>query len=284
MPVLDYDYDYYEYRNGKKVNKSFNRKSVTFESNSSFSTVKNRQSNAQSTRQLSRQVTRQSVTQLARKQTRQLTKEPVRETARQSTRQSTREQVRNAMAYNEPRKRTSKGRKDELEIPTMVSAKKQVTPKRQVTSRKQTMQKPVEMKLKKPQQSASQKKKAKEKLITRIKNILYLCCGFVVAFFICYRYSLINEKFNELEKTKKELETAQTVNEQIQADIDSQTDLSYIENYARYQLGMQKPSNSQIVYVNMEKQDRILTPVVVEEDTDKSWFEQLYEEISKFFK
>ena len=272
MSVLDYDYDYYEYRNGKKVNKSFNRKSVTFESNSSFSTAKNRQSNVQSSRQSNAQSSRQSNTQSAR------------QLSRQVTRQSTREQVRNAMAYNEPRKRTSKGRKDELEIPTMVSAKKQVTPKRQVTSRKQTMQKPVEMKLKKPQQSASQKKKAKEKLITRIKNILYLCCGFVVAFFICYRYSLINEKFNELEKTKKELETAQTVNEQIQADIDSQTDLSYIENYARYQLGMQKPSNSQIVYVNMEKQDRILTPVVVEEDTDKSWFEQLYEEISKFFK
>ena len=42
------------------------------------------------------------------------------------------------------------------------------------------------------------------------------------------------------------VKTAQTINEQIQADIDSQTDLSYIENYAKYQLGMQKPKEEQI--------------------------------------
>ena len=86
-----------------------------------------------------------------------------------------------------------------------------------------------------------------------------------------------------ISETKKNLATAQTVNEQIQADIDSQTDLSYIENYAKYQLGMQKPSNSQIVYVNIEKEDRILTPVTIEEDSTKTWFEQLYEEIEKLF-
>ena len=73
------------------------------------------------------------------------------------------------------------------------------------------------------------------------------------------------------------------MNEQIQADIDSQTDLSYIENYAKYQLGMQKPSNSQIVYVNVEKEDKILTPITIEEDSNKTWLDQLYEEIVKLF-
>ena len=139
------------------------------------------------------------------------------------------------------------------------------------------------MKLKKPQQSAKQKKKAMEQTMSRVKNVFYLLIGFGIAFLICYRYSLINEKFNELEKTKKALATAQTVNEQIQADIDSQTDLSYVENYAKYQLGMQKPSNSQIVYVNIEKQDRILTPITIEEDSNETWFEQLYENIVKLF-
>ena len=149
---------------------------------------------------------------------------------------------------------------------------------------KKTMhEKPIEMKLKKPELSATQKKKSKAKLIKHIKNVVYLCLGFAIAFLICYRYSLIDEKFNQLEKIKKELITAKTINEQIQADIESQTDLSYIENYAKYQLGMQKPSNSQIVYVNVEKEDRILTPINIEEDSNKTWLDQIYEEVVKLF-
>lgn len=252
MPVVNYDYDYYEYQNGKKVNKASNTKRVSAKEDPSvFSTRK--------------------------------------------TRQSTKEQVRLA-TYESPKKNISRKKKEELEIPFMQPKKnknssiKTITKsrrdnmKKNVTSKeKKEKQKPIEMKLKKPELSQAQKKKAREKVLRRIKNGFYLAFGFMIAFFICYRYSLIDEKFNELEKTKKELSTAQTVNEQIQADIDSQTDLSYIENYAKYQLGMQKPSSSQIVYVNVEKEDRILTPVTIEEDSSKTWLEQLYEEIAKLF-
>jgi len=200
------------------------------------------------------------------------------------------------MTYKTKKKKTNRKKDIDLNIHTMrqkkkrvidtkkISNKQQIADKKNVTkSNRNHLQKPVEMKLKKPELSQAQKKKAREKAMSRVKNVVYLVVGFAIAFFICYRYSLINEKFNELENTKKELATAQTINEQIQADIDSQTDLSYIENYAKYQLGMQKPSNSQIVYVNVEKEDRILTPVTIEEDSSKTWFEQLYEEIEKLF-
>jgi hypothetical protein len=192
-----------------------------------------------------------------------------KEAYERKTSQSTKEQVRRA-TYETPKKvKTTKKKNIELDVP--------------IATKKKVAAKPVEMKLKKPQQSAKQKKKAMEQTMSRVKNVCYLLIGFGIAFLICYRYSLINEKFNELEKTKKALATAQTVNEQIQADIDSQTDLSYVENYAKYQLGMQKPSNSQIVYVNIEKQDRILTPITIEEDSNETWFEQLYENIVKLF-
>lgn len=190
-----------------------------------------------------------------------------------STRQSTKDQVRQVMyesAKKQSARKTTKKNND-LDIPSINNSKKSKTTK------------PVEMKLKKPELSPAQKKKAKEKVINRVKDVMTLLIGFAIAFLICYRYSLIDQRFNQLEKTKKELSTAQTVNEQIQADIDSQTDLSYIENYAKYQLGMQKPSNSQIVYVNVEKEDRILTPVTIEEDSNKTWLDQLYEEIVKLF-
>ena len=46
---------------------------------------------------------------------------------------------------------------------------------------------------------------------------------------------------------------------------------------------MQKPQDSQIVYVNIQKQDRVLTPVVIEEDVEESWFDKLVEKISNLF-
>ena len=104
---------------------------------------------------------------------------------------------------------------------------------------------------------------------------------FAIASVICYRYSLINEQFIELKDIKKEYATIQNVNEQIEADIESKTDLTYIENYAKYQLGMQKPSDSQMRYVNIENKDKIITPITIEEDIEKGWFESVCDEIRK---
>lgn len=257
MPAVDYDYNYYN--NNRKINKTANAKRATTRSSSSVSATSNvRRNNA-------------------------------------TTRQDTKEQVRRAM-YEAPKKQENKRRKnDNIDIPEIKQGKKVANSNyRTITSTKNNdldikysnknkISKPAEMKLKKPELSVAQKKKAKEKVINKIKNVIYIGLGFGIAFLICYRYSLINEKFNQLESTKKELATVQTVNEQIQADIDSQTDLSYIENYAKYQLGMQKPSNSQIVYVNIEKEDKILTPITIEEDSNKTWLDQLYDKIMKFF-
>lgn len=259
MPAVDYDYSYYG--NARKIN-SINNKGVAKRVNSSVSTTSNRKTNY-------------------------------------STRTSTKEQVRKAMAENPKKqvnntaKRTTK-KNNNLDIPAISHGKRINENNANVKSTRNNVSakpkndnnlknKPAEMKLKKPELSTAQKKKAKEKAVGRVKNALYLVIGFAIAFLICYRYSLINERFNQLEDKKEELAVAQTVNEQIQADIDSQTDLSYIENYAKYQLGMQKPSNSQIVYVNVEKEDRILTPITIEETSDKTWLDELYEGIMKLF-
>ena len=83
---------------------------------------------------------------------------------------------------------------------------------------------------------------------------------------ICYRYSVLNEEFSGIKKLQTQLVEAQAVNDQLQAEIESKTDLTYVENYAKYQLGMQKPSASQIQYVNVEKQDKITKPVTIEDE------------------
>jgi len=122
------------------------------------------------------------------------------------------------------------------------------------------------------------------KALRFLRRAFLFIVGFAVAFFICYRYSIINEKFNLVEKSKKELLNVQTVNEQLQAEIESETDLSYIENYAKYQLGMQKPQNSQTIYINTEKQDKIFTPVKSDDEiAEDSVLDTFVEKISSIF-
>ena len=128
------------------------------------------------------------------------------------------------------------------------------------------------------------RKQKREIAVKRFKDIVLYMLIAVVALFVVYRYSLINEKFNEVEKVKRQLANAQTVNEQIQADIDSETDISYIENFAKYQLGMQKPQDSQTVYVNIEKKDKIFTPVSFEEDAEEqTWFGEIVQKLANIF-
>ena len=159
---------------------------------------------------------------------------------------------------------------------------------RKTNYNKSLQNKPQEVDLEETEEFIEQekiaKKEAREKILRRFKNGVLFVLIAAVALFICYRYSVINEKFNSVEKAKKELLNAQTVNEQIQADIDSETDISYIENYAKYQLGMQKPQDVQIMYINVEKQDKIFAPVKIDEEANESsWFGKLMEKIANTF-
>lgn len=294
MPLVDYDYGYYN-RPATKVNRSTNVKRATNNVSSisasqrAYANQRNNYSN-----RYNEAYSRNREAAIYAKERYNRTKQTL-ESTRESynrTRQATREQVRQAV-YEEPKtkKQVSQAKRkktNDIEIPAMVNKRRVETEQVKKVNTKQNnkneiKQKPAEMKLNKPEVSAEQKKLEQEKALNRVRVALLVIFGFALAFFICYRYSLINERFNDVEKIKKEFETAVTVNEQLQADIDSQTDLAYIENYAKYQLGMQKPSNSQIKYVNVEKQDKIITPISIEEETEKTWFDTLYETVLSWF-
>ena len=55
--------------------------------------------------------------------------------------------------------------------------------------------------------------------------------------------------------------------------------MNYIEKYAKYQLGMQRPTDNQIVRINYAKQDKISTPVVIEETKELGFFEKLFNDL-----
>lgn len=255
MPLASYDYDYYEYINGHRTNKT----TYATQTASKRTTSQTRKTTTSSQNRRSTSTTKtqpRSTTTTRKKNVNSTAKRPTSVTNKKAT-------TKKNAPRTTTRNKTTQKKKYDIDIPIRTSSR--------------IANKPKEMTLKKP--------KAKVNPVTALKEALVRTFGiaifFAIAFAICYRYSLINEEFIALRNVKKEYENIQNVNEQIEADIESKTDLTYIENYAKYQLGMQKPSDAQIRYVNIEKKDRVLTPVTIEEKADTNWFTSLCEEIGK---
>lgn len=151
--------------------------------------------------------------------------------------------------------------KYDIDIPVMVKKKVEI-------------QKPKEMKLTKPKSKAVARKKE------GIKRTVFCSLIAISAFFlICVRYAEINEKFNQVNSLEKDLNSAVALNQQLTSDIESKTDLSYIEKYAKYQLGMQKPDESQVVRIAYDKQDKISSPIVIEEEKEEDFISKLINDL-----
>ena len=180
------------------------------------------------------------------------------------TPESTRNMVRSVTSQNTTqRKVTSNVRKKEhVNIDIPIATKKKIN-----------VEKPKEMKLTKP------KAKAKAKVIATKKGIILGTVIVAFLFLICMRYTEINEKFNEVNALEKDLASAKALNQQLNANIESKTDLGYIEKYAKYQLGMQKPNESQIVRIAYEKRDKISTPIIIDEEEDSIFFSRLFNDL-----
>lgn len=261
MPLASYDYDYYEYVNGQRVNKtSYSaapaRRHTTTSQTRKTSTTRNV---ATTTTRRAASTTRKNVSAAPSRKTTNTTKKAA---ATKQTRRPTTSTTKKTVTSKKNLTQTTKKRNHNIDIPIKTSSK--------------IVNKPKEMTLKKPKT-----KKSAQTLKDALIKTSYVVVFFAIAFAICYRYSLINEEFSELKNVKKEYENIQTVNEQIEVDIESKTDLIFIENYAKYQLGMQKPSDSQKRYINIEREDAILTPITISDTSEKNWFEKVCEEAAK---
>lgn len=129
------------------------------------------------------------------------------------------------------------------------------------------------------------KNKSTKKANHKLRAVKYLTIGFFILFAISYRNSLINESFSKKEQLKKDLSAIQKTNEQLQVSIENSLNLNNVEQSAKEKLGMQKPTNSQKVYVSLPKKDYIqpaTEQVLVEEE--KSWFEKLINGFTKSIK
>lgn len=73
---------------------------------------------------------------------------------------------------------------------------------------------------------------------------------FVMTLILSVRYTTINEKNVESMNLKSELEKSEAALFNAKIAVEQSTDIDKIEAYAKQQLGMQKPTKNQIIYVD----------------------------------
>ena len=126
-----------------------------------------------------------------------------------------------------------------------------------------------------------QEVKMSKEQIKRRKNIaLIVVAIFVVLLTVSYRNSQINEKFNEVQKLKKELSSIQKENEQLKVNIENSLNLNNVEKIAKEKLGMQKLTNRQKLYVSLPKRDYVEAATEeVKKEEDKNWFQKMVDSL-----
>ena len=125
------------------------------------------------------------------------------------------------------------------------------------------------------------KKAVARKKKIQSKAVLYVIIGFLAFFAISYRNSQIDEAFSKTEDLKESYQAIQKENEQIEVSIDNSLNLNNVEQSAKEQLGMQKMTNKQTVYVTLPKKDYIETDV---DEVDLNQDKNLIEKVVDFFK
>lgn len=128
-------------------------------------------------------------------------------------------------------------------------------------------------------------KKEKEAKKMKMKVIMYVVIIFTILFAICYRNAQIDESFDKVQTLKSELAAIEKENTQLEVSIESNLNLTNLEQQARSLLGMQKLTNKQTEYVSLPKTDYIETAseqVVLEEE--KGILETIGNYLSQLFK
>lgn len=103
---------------------------------------------------------------------------------------------------------------------------------------------------------------------------------FAFALTIVCRYAMINNMNMENITLKKELESINNTNAQLQLAAEQHINLSDIEAYAKNELGFQKPQNYQIEYISIDNEDLIDNKVVTE---NKTGIKEILLSIVEFF-
>lgn len=124
-------------------------------------------------------------------------------------------------------------------------------------------------------------KVSKEQKRRHMKTTLTVIGLFLLLLTISCRNSQIDKQFNQIQNQKKQLAALQKDNEQLKVSIENSINISNIEKVAKEELGMQKLSSKQTVYVTLPKKDYVETASekVVKNEENKTWWQSLVDKI-----
>ena len=154
--------------------------------------------------------------------------------------------------------------------------------------KKSTLSKKSKSKFNKAKQKEKQKvqvNKPKKQTKYNYKPVVYIGLAFAMLFTISYRYSLINERYNEKESIKSQVSAVEKQNEQLKVSIENSLNLTSIEQAAKDQLGMQKLKKKKKVYLDLQKRDYVQPAseeVVI--DDSQTWFDKIMEKLTQVIK
>jgi len=106
-----------------------------------------------------------------------------------------------------------------------------------------------------PEIKPKAKAKTKPKPSSRIKPIILVAVGFIIAFLVVSRHAVISENHQKIMKLEKTLEASLMRNEQLKLELAACEDLEHIADMAKNELGMSYPSQAQIQYVELPDDD-----------------------------
>lgn len=163
-------------------------------------------------------------------------------------------------------------------------------PRKLDTSYAKPKKKPVNTKKVNQKQKANdinqKKKEAKiqKQNILKIKFSIGLKTILIIAafFFILLREAQMNELFSKIQKLKVEVTTIQKENDQIEISIQNSINANNIQQAAKEQLGMQKLTPKQTVYIALPKEDYVehrTEEVIIEEE--KTPIQEFFDNIKK---
>lgn len=129
-------------------------------------------------------------------------------------------------------------------------------------------------------QKRLEKENARKKAMCQIRNTFYsLAIVLIFALIfgsIIYQNSLVNEAKYDIFNLKSEIKSLEAQVEEMNAKLESHTELKNIETIALNQMNMQYPTKEQIVYLDASHEYALDTsipiePKIITQDTGNKW-------------
>ncbi len=128
-----------------------------------------------------------------------------------------------------------------------------------------------------------EKQKAKDLQVAKHNFELIMIFAIICILCVMYRTVKINERFAEVQSLTKQAAEIEKVNSQIAVNVQNSMNLSTIESLAMTNLGMQKLSNKQTVYITLDKKDYVESNVKHDEKQDEGFINKIIDKISDIF-